>query len=82
MVVEIVTGVDQAPLIVDATQVIVRLKNGAPIMLASYMGPEGMVGAAIAGDEVKVESFNRMLRYCGVKQTPEVVTLDPNKLRT
>lgn len=77
MVVEIIVGIDQPPLRVDATQVVVRLKNGAPIMLASYMGPEGMVGAAIAGDEVKVESFNRMLRYCGIKQEPEVVTLNP-----
>ncbi len=81
MVVEIVTGLDTPPLKVDATQVIVRLKNGAPIMLASYMGPDGMVGAAIAGDKVTVESFNRMLRYCGIKQEPEVVTLDPQHHR-
>lgn len=80
MVVEIIAGLDQAPIRIDATQVVVRHKNGAPIMLASYMGPEGMVGAAIAGDVVKVESFNRMLRYCGIKE-PEVITLDPNKLR-
>jgi hypothetical protein len=82
MVVEIITGLDQTPIRLDATQVVVRLENGAPLMLAAYMGPDGVVGAAIAGDVVKAENFRKMLRYCGIKQeSPEVTELDFTKLR-
>ena len=75
MFVEIINGLDSKPIRLPATQVIVRMANGSPIMAAAQMGPDGMLGVGIVGDEMKPGDFKRVLRYCGVKEVPPIETL-------
>lgn len=70
MIVEIILsdGVGRsAPLVVHASQVLVRQDNGTPIMIAARYGPDGAEAVGSLGHDA--EEFNRFLRACGVNMT-------------
>jgi hypothetical protein len=56
-----------APLVLNASQVLVRQDNGTPIMIAAKFGPDGAEAVGSLGHDA--EEFNRFLRACGVNMT-------------
>lgn len=53
------------PLVVRATQVLIRQDNGTPICVAAHFGPD----RAYAVEKVGDADFNRTLRALGLRET-------------
>lgn len=77
MIVQLIprSGVGTPPIVLDATQIIVRLDDGTPICAASHYGPDGSYAVARVGDT----DFQQMLRALGVNMTVVVDTIQMPK---
>jgi len=53
------------PIVLPVRQVVVRLSNGTPVVVASEFGPDGAYAVSRVGDD----DFNRLLRALGLDIT-------------
>ena len=58
-------GIGSEPIVLDATQVVVRGDNGDPVQIAAEHGPEGVLLLSNVYDE----NFNESLRKIGLDIT-------------
>ncbi len=63
--VEVLQGIGKPPIKVDATQVVVRLANGTPVILAALFGGENSVLVSHCEDK----NFNANLEKVGINST-------------
>lgn len=58
-------GIGSEPIILDATQIVVRGENGDPVQIAAEQGPEGVLLLSNVYDK----DFNQSLRTIGLDIT-------------
>ena len=58
-------GIGSEPIILDATQIVVRGENGDPVQIAAEQGPEGVLLLSNVYDK----DFNQSLRAIGLDIT-------------
>ena len=72
-----------APLVLNASQIVVRQDNGTPMGVFAHYGPDGAYAASISANCAHcgkgIEDFNRMLRALGVHTTVVVDKLVMSK---
>lgn len=59
----------RAPLRLTARQIVIRLPNGTPVVIAAEYGPDGCYAVSTYNDD----DFNRMLRNLNIDRQPVTV---------
>lgn len=74
MRIEIIDRVGGSPLVLEASQILVRLDDGTPAMIAAHYGPNNAL--AIGSAPHNADEFRRLLRVLGVAETVIVKTVN------
>lgn len=73
MIIEVIDRIGGKPLRLNANQVLIRLDDNTPVMLAAHYGPDNALAAGSAAHNP--DEFRRLLQSLGVGETVIVKTV-------